>query len=77
MKFQVPRQGAGLAVRCRFGEVEQMKTVQFFNDEYLAQCADMTPDDIARFLDEFRISHGCHSCNSERSAALLVNWADD
>jgi predicted DNA binding CopG/RHH family protein len=31
-----------------------MKTVQYFSDEYLQQCQEMTPDQIIRFLDDFR-----------------------
>ncbi len=35
-----------------------MKTVQRFSDEYLQLCQEMTPDQIIRFLDEFRQLHG-------------------
>lgn len=47
-----------------------MKTVQFFDDEYLAECAAMTPDDIAQFLDEFRIIHG-GKISSEKKSKLI------
>ncbi len=30
------------------------RPVQFFADEYLAKCRDMTPSEIATFLEEFR-----------------------
>jgi hypothetical protein len=35
-----------------------MKPVQYFSDEYLAQCRAMTPDHIIGFLDDFRQLHG-------------------
>lgn len=35
-----------------------MKPVQYFSSEYLKQCRKMTPDEIIRFLDEFRCLHG-------------------
>ena len=34
-----------------------MKVTQYFSDEYLEQCQDMTPDQILRFLDDFRRLH--------------------
>ena len=35
-----------------------MKAVQTFSDEYLERCRDMSHEEIARFLDEFRRLHG-------------------
>ena len=35
-----------------------MKVVQTFSDEYLERCRDMSHDEIARFLDDFRRLHG-------------------
>ena len=35
-----------------------MKAVQYFSDEYLERCRDMTADQILRFLDDFRRLHG-------------------
>lgn len=35
-----------------------MKAVQKFSDEYLERCAQMTPEQIAKFLDDFRKLHG-------------------
>ena len=35
-----------------------MKAVQRFTDDYLDQCRTMTPDQIIRFLDDFRRLHG-------------------
>jgi uncharacterized protein (DUF4415 family) len=34
-----------------------MKAVQYFSDDYLAQCRAMSPDQILRFLDDFRRLH--------------------
>jgi predicted DNA binding CopG/RHH family protein len=35
-----------------------MKTVQYFSDDYLARCRDMSADQVLRFLDDFRHLHG-------------------
>ncbi len=35
-----------------------MRAVQYFNAEYLERCREMSPDEIVRFLDEFRRLHG-------------------
>ncbi|MCW8873832.1 MAG: BrnA antitoxin family protein [Xanthomonadales bacterium] len=35
-----------------------MKTVQYFSDDYLARCRDMSADQVLRFLDDFRRLHG-------------------
>ena len=34
-----------------------MRPVQKFTSEYLERCKEMSPDDIARFLDDFRRMH--------------------
>ena len=49
-----------------------MKAVQFFSDEYLAQCVEMTPDDIAKFLDEFRIIHGAKISGEKKSKLISI-----
>jgi predicted DNA binding CopG/RHH family protein len=46
-----------------------MKTVQRFSDEYLQQCREMTPDQIIRFLDDFRQLHGAET----RSRSKLIS----
>jgi predicted DNA binding CopG/RHH family protein len=46
-----------------------MKTVQHFSDEYLQQCREMTPDQIIRFLDDFRQLHGAET----RSRSKLIS----
>ena len=32
-----------------------MRPVQYFTPEYLAQCKQMTPEQILQFLEEFRL----------------------
>ena len=34
-----------------------MRPLQFFSDEYLARCREMTPAQIVRFLEDFRLLH--------------------
>ncbi len=36
----------------------RMKQVQRFTDDYLDACRGMTPDQIIRFVDDFRKLHG-------------------
>ena len=35
-----------------------MRPVQRFSDAYLARCREMTHEEIARFLEDFRLLHG-------------------
>ena len=32
-----------------------MKTIQFFSDDYLAQCKQLSPDQIVKYLEDFRL----------------------
>jgi len=34
-----------------------MKTIQYFSDEYLEYCKKLSPDQIASFLESFRLMH--------------------
>ena len=34
-----------------------MKVLQLFSDEYLQHCRNLTPDQVIRFLDDFRRLH--------------------
>ena len=36
------------------GREEPVRAVQLFSDEYLERCRQLSPDDIVRFLEEFR-----------------------
>jgi predicted DNA binding CopG/RHH family protein len=49
-----------------------MKPVQYFSDEYLAQCKDMTPEQIIRFLDDFRQLHGHRTEARSRSKLISI-----
>lgn len=42
-----------------------MKAIQYFTAEYLERCREMSPDEIARFLDEFRRLHGKRKSRSK------------
>lgn len=46
-----------------------MKAVQYFDDEYLEQCREMTADQIIQFLDDFRQLHGA----TIRSKSKLIS----
>lgn len=42
-----------------------MNAIQYFSPEYLDRCRELTPDEIVRFLDEFRRLHGRTQCRSK------------
>ena len=42
-----------------------MKAVQKFSDEYLERCREMSPDEIARFLDDFQHLHANKTTKSK------------
>ncbi len=42
-----------------------MKALQLFSDEYLQQCRKLTPDQVIRFLDDFRRLHGKRPARSK------------
>ena len=33
-----------------------MKTIQFFSDDYLAQCKKLSADEIVKYLEDFRLA---------------------
>jgi len=37
--------------------IRTMKTLQKFTPEYLENCRKMTPEEIVKFLDQFRLLH--------------------
>lgn len=49
-----------------------MRPVQFFSDEYLAQCRGMSPRQIAAFLEDFRLLHGERGKAPSRLISLRV-----
>jgi len=44
------------------------RPVQYFSDEYLARCREMSPDEVAEFLENFRLLHG-----GDRLASRLIS----
>ncbi len=42
-----------------------MKAIQLFSEEYLQQCRGMTPDQVVKFLDDFRRLHGNRPARSK------------
>ena len=42
-----------------------MKAVQYFSDEYLTHCREMSTKQILRFLDDFRRLHGAKPAASK------------
>ena len=48
-----------------------MKPVQLFSIEYVDRCADMTPLQIARFLDDFRKVHAPQA--EHRTVSKLIS----
>ena len=42
-----------------------MKTLQKFSDAYLARCAAMKPDEVIRFLEDFRRIHSPRKSQSK------------
>lgn len=49
-----------------------MRPVQFFSDEYLEHCRAMTPEQIVRFLEDFRLLHGSPNLRPSRLISLKV-----
>lgn len=41
-----------------------MRAVQHFADEYLDRCRALTADQIARFLEDFRVVHGARQADA-------------
>ena len=49
-----------------------MRPVQYFSDEYLEQCKQMKPEDVLRFLDEFRRLYSPVARKGSRLISLKV-----
>jgi predicted DNA binding CopG/RHH family protein len=45
------------------------KTIQFFSDDYLKQCKNMRPQEVLKFLDDFRKLHG----SNKKVASKLIS----
>ena len=49
-----------------------MRAVQLFSKEYLEQCRAMTPDQIARFVEDFRLLHAALGKPKSRLISMKV-----
>ena len=49
-----------------------MKTVQYFSRDYLERCRAMKPEQILRFLEEFRLLHGAARPSKSRLISIKV-----
>ena len=47
-----------------------MKTVQFFTDEYLEECKKLTPDQIIKYLEDYRNLH--YSIKKDKSKLISM-----
>lgn len=52
-----------------------MKVLQYFSDEYLEQCSLMSPEQIVRFLDDFRTLH--HASKPVKSRLISIKVPED
>ncbi len=50
-----------------------MRPVQYFTAEYLEQCRQMTPDQIIRFVDDFRRLHGGAAARGAPARSRLIS----
>ncbi|MEO7386985.1 MAG: hypothetical protein ABIX37_08630 [Gammaproteobacteria bacterium] len=50
-----------------------MRPVQYFTPDYLEQCRQMTPDQIIRFVEDFRRLHGAALQGAVRSKSRLIS----
>ena len=45
---------------------ERPRAVQYFTDDYLQRCRSLSPQDIAQFLEEFRLNYAAAEAARER-----------
>ena len=50
-----------------------MRPVQYFTDEYLEQCRQMTPQQILQFLEEFRLLFAASAAMQSQQARVATN----
>lgn len=50
-----------------------MRPVQHFTPEYLEQCREMTPDQVIRFMEDFRRLHGSGATGVARARSRLIS----
>jgi predicted DNA binding CopG/RHH family protein len=49
------------------------KALQIFDDQYLERCRKLSPDDIVKFLDEFRQLYGANASAQQTSKSKLIS----
>ena len=54
-----------------------MRPVQYFTPEYLEQCRRMTPDQIIRFVEDFRVLHGGRGPGRSPSRLISIKVPED
>jgi predicted DNA binding CopG/RHH family protein len=54
-----------------------MKPVQYFSDDYLQQCREMTPEQIIKYLDDFRQLHGNPAHGRAKSKLISLKVPED
>jgi len=59
------------------GSSEKNRVVQEFSPEYLAQCQKMSPEEIVRFLDQFRRIHGNSAIQKNKSKLISMKVPED
>lgn len=48
------------------------RPVQYFSDEYLEGCREMTPEQILQFLDDFRQLHGARTNSKSKLISIKI-----
>ena len=54
-----------------------MRPVQHFSPEYLEQCRRMTPDQVIRFVEDFRVLHAGRAAARSRSKLISLKVPED
>lgn len=49
------------------------RPIQFFSTEYLEHCKSMSPEQIAKFIEEFRNLHRSSSTSKKRLISLRIS----
>ncbi len=49
-----------------------MKATQYFSDDYLEQCKQMTEENIIQFLDDFRLIHSPKSDSKSKMISIKI-----
>ena len=49
-----------------------MKTIQFFSDNYLAQCGQLSAEQVVRYLEDFRIVNSVRKKSSSKLISIKI-----